>query len=145
MNRNQLYHIFQWVVILVAPVELFLFLTPLRPWIVFVAIGIGYMVGFFLRVFKVYPGKSEPLWVDFLSAVLAFFASYGISFTESLTYPAIYKIFSPFFVLIPHFVYIVYNKQIHPPAILCKIAGLKVNYGLRIEPVHERSRKGGRK
>lgn len=138
MNRMQFYHIIQWVVILVAPVELFLILSPLRPWIVFLTVGIGFMAGFFLRLFKVYPGKSEPLWVDLLSAVLAFFTSYGISFTESLKYFEIYKIFSPFFVLIPHFVYILSNRKIHPPAMICKIARLKVNHNQQVKQVHEK-------
>lgn len=123
---NQVDHLLQWMLILI-PVELFLFLVPLKPWIVLVIIGIAFMIGFLLRVFKVYPGENEPLVVDFSTSILAFLASYCISLVKDLEVLLVSKFFSPFFILIPHFVYIISNKKIKPPAMVSKIKRLKIS------------------
>lgn len=123
MKRNQKDHLLQWLIIVMI-IELFLFLIPIKLWLGFVLIGIAFMGGFLLRLFKIYPGEREPLVVDFSTALIAFLASYFISLIEGFLILLVSKIFTPFIILIPHFVYIANNKKIKPPVLISIIKRL---------------------
>ncbi len=114
MNANQRGHIFQWLIIIVF-IELFLFFGPVYNWLKLALIGFAFIMGFLIRLFKKYPGESEPLIVDLSTGAIAFLLILFFTIVKNLSLQFAGKILAPFIILIPHFIYIFRNKKIKPP------------------------------
>jgi hypothetical protein len=114
LNKNQIVHFLLWLIFIFF-IELLLFLLPVREWIILVITGTAFIAAFILRLSKHYPGKEEPLIVDLLSGLIGFIMILPFIFADNFIVKLMLKAISPFFILIPHFIYIARNKKIHPP------------------------------
>jgi hypothetical protein len=120
MNKNQAYHLLQWSIYILTIIIILLFIPARYVWILLVLIGTAFTGAFILRFIKKYPGKGEPLHVDLLSGVISILLIIPYQFIEA-TFPILFiKIMTPPLILIPHFAYILKNKNIHPPGIVAQ-------------------------
>ena len=106
MSCAQAGHLVVWAVFLIAG-ELALFGARVPPPALFIGAAAGFSAGFALRVAGIYPGKPEPLALDFLSAVIAIGASCRASNAAGWTFAVL-----PLLVISPHLVYIFLNRDI---------------------------------
>ena len=76
---------------------------------IYVLIAFLFLCGFTLRVFKLYPGKDEPLILDFSAVVLTIgFALCGRALSGYAW--RFVLIFSSSLIVLPHFIYIAREK-----------------------------------
>ena len=107
MNSIQKKYLKHWLILcLVGEAVLFTFIKYL--YLIYAIIGILFTGGFILRVFKIYPGKEEPLILDFAGAIVSFLFA-GISKFTGDKY-LYFLILSPLIIL-PHIFYILFNPQ----------------------------------
>ena len=118
MNKNQAYHLLQWSIYVLIIVIILLFIPARYVWILLALIGAAFTGAFILRFIKKYPGKDEPLHVDLLSGVISILLIIPYQFMEGTFLIIFLKIITPLVILIPHFAYILKNKNIHPPGIV---------------------------
>ena len=116
MRPNQKYHLLQWLMIIII-MELFLILVPVWIWIKLVIIGTGFLIGFLLRIARKYPGEYEPPAVDILTAIISYSFIIFFTFINDRSFQLGALIAIPFIILIPHFVYIIRNKDISTPGL----------------------------
>ena len=111
LTRNQKDHLLQWAII-IAVVEVIVIAFPTFAWGIFLVGGIAFLVGFVLRMFHAYPGKEEPLLVDLLSGVLALAGGIGCMILNASSLVVIPRMATPPVAIVPHFVYIVGNRDL---------------------------------
>lgn len=89
-------------------------------------------LGFLLRIFRKYPGEYEPPSVDILTAAIAYLSIIFFVFTKDKYLQLGVLIAIPFIILIPHFVYIIRNKDINPPGLrkILTVIGKKYSWYL---------------
>jgi hypothetical protein len=112
-TRNQKDHLLQWVII-TAIVELVLIAFPGLAWGIFLVGGVAFLVGFVLRTFHGYPGKDEPLLLDLLSGVPALAGGVGCLVLGTSPLVVILRIATPPLAIVPHFIYIICNRDLGP-------------------------------
>ena len=103
-------HIRFWL-IAVAVAETLMLVFEKYLWFFYFAIALLFLGGFLLRVLKVYPGKEEPVVLDFLGTVLALLFASAAYFIVHGTV-RIFLILTSSLIILPHLVYIVMNKDI---------------------------------
>jgi len=106
LNENQKKMIFHWLgIVLAAEVIFFVFQAQIHA--VLFLISILFFVGFILRLFEMYPGKTEPLILDALAVVITLLITF--LYRYSVISPGIAMLFAPLIIL-PHIIYIIRTK-----------------------------------
>ncbi|MCM8768913.1 MAG: hypothetical protein NC911_04450 [Candidatus Omnitrophica bacterium] len=105
LSLNQKEHLLQWLGIF-WPGEILVVYRPSLIRLFLRMAAIGFWAGWWLRLLRCYPGKTEPAWVDFFSGLISF--SLQICHLESRKKGAL---FLPL-VLLPHVIYILSQPEI---------------------------------
>jgi hypothetical protein len=113
LTRNQKDHLIQWVII-IAIVELIVIAFPTFAWGIFFVGGIAFLAGFVLRAAHAYPGKDEPLLLDLFSGMLALAGGVGCLLLNTPPLVVILRIATPPVAVLPHFIYIICNRELGP-------------------------------
>ncbi|MCM8802903.1 MAG: hypothetical protein NC827_06315 [Candidatus Omnitrophica bacterium] len=94
---NNFYIILKWIIIYFFVIFIF---KKYQPPYLYLIIGLCFLTGFILRKFDLYPGKKEPLLLDFstflISFILFILNKIGLKIDIKIAF---------FFVLIPHLIY----------------------------------------
>lgn len=114
LKPNQIDHLVQWLALIMF-MELVIIFLPIAFWMTLILVGIAFLTGFLLRAIKKYPGEHEPLWVDISTSGLSFSIALMLLFLKNSRICLPIAVISPEFILIPHFSYIISNKEITPP------------------------------
>ncbi len=69
-----------------------------------------FFCGFILRALKLYPGKPEPLTLDFLGMVIALLFSQLAKFLHGSPF-RFFLIFTSSLIIFPHLIYITFNEK----------------------------------
>jgi len=84
--------------------EIVLLTTSFPASLLFILVSAAFFLGYWLRKFKLYPGKFEPLCLDALSGTFSLLSSLLIHF---FPFTAL-KVILPLFLLSPHLTYILF-------------------------------------
>ena len=118
MNSNQAFHLLQWSFYIIIIIVVLLFIPARYVWIALVFTGMAFTSAFILRLMKKYPGEDEPLYIDLLTGAISVLLIIPYRFIEGTVPVIMFKIITPFIILVPHFVFIIKNRSIHPPGII---------------------------
>ena len=110
LTPNQRFHIIFWVVTIVIAESIMLLLNRYLS-ILYVIIVVLFFGGFALRVLHLYPGKKEPLILDFSAVVISLLFAYaGEIFKMSPL--RFLLILTSSLIILPHLIYIISKEDI---------------------------------
>src|SRR3989344_2454868 len=109
-QKRYIFHWIRWIII----GEFFILVAGIYAGVIFLLAGISFFVAFILRIIKKYPGNSEPLILDISSGTLAIISAIIYYYTAGVLVLQVVKIILPFIIIMPHFVYIIMNKDLPP-------------------------------
>ena len=109
-QKRYIFHWIRWIII----GEFFILVAGIYAWIIFLLAGISFFVAFILRIIKKYPCNPEPLILDISSGTLAIISAIIYYYTAGVLVLQVVKIILPFIIIMPHFVYIIMNKDLPP-------------------------------
>jgi hypothetical protein len=111
LTKNQWRHIRHWIV-LVALAEGLMCAVNRYLSLIYLVIAISFLAGFALRVFNLYPGKTEPLSLDSSAVAIALIFSYIAGCLEGSPLRFL-LIFISSLIMLPHLIYIISKKDIY--------------------------------
>ncbi|UCC94871.1 MAG: hypothetical protein JSW40_08675 [Candidatus Omnitrophota bacterium] len=110
VTQNQKSLIIFWVIVVIIA-ESIMFVLNKHLAILYLAVACLFLAGFILRVLNIYPGKKEPLILDFSAMVIALLFAY-VSQIFELSNGRFILIAISSLIIFPHLVYIRSNKDI---------------------------------
>jgi len=102
--------IIYWVTLVIIAEIIMLFLNRYLSVIYLIIAGM-FLIGFLLRILRLYPGKYEPLILDFSAILISFLFAY-IAEVFRLSNGRFVVILFSSLIILPHLAYIISNKNI---------------------------------
>lgn len=109
-TKNQWSYIAHWIIlVIIAEVLMLIFNRYLSS--IYLIIACLFLVGFCLRLLKLYPGKEEPIILDSSAVIISILFAY-ISNILQQTNLRFILIFISSLIILPHLIYIINKKDI---------------------------------